>query len=46
MVNCFRELRKNLKGYLVTGSQVEKLLALLLESGAIYCAIWVSHTHP
>ncbi|KAM5535325.1 hypothetical protein V8D89_011010, partial [Ganoderma adspersum] len=35
--------RWRLKGYLFTnigGSQVEKFLALLTESGAIYCAIW------
>lgn len=39
-----RQLRRRLRGYLVAkfgGSQVEKLLAVLIESGAVYCAIWV-----
>lgn len=27
------------------GSQVEKLFSLLIESGAVYCAIWVSLRH-
>ena len=36
-----RQWRRNFKGYLVSGSQVEKLLVLLIESGAAYCAIWV-----
>ena len=40
-----RQWRRHLKGYLVSGSQVEKLLALLIESGAAYCALWVSHLH-
>ncbi|KAI1791468.1 hypothetical protein LXA43DRAFT_430451 [Ganoderma leucocontextum] len=35
------ESRRRLRGYLVAGgSQVEKLFALLIESGAVYCAIW------
>ncbi|KAI1781837.1 hypothetical protein LXA43DRAFT_597966, partial [Ganoderma leucocontextum] len=35
------ESRRRLRGYLVAGgSQVEKLFALLVESGAVYCAIW------
>ena len=41
-----RESRRRLQGYFVAkvgGSQVEKLLALLIESGAIYSAIWVSY---
>ncbi|PIL28079.1 hypothetical protein GSI_09832 [Ganoderma sinense ZZ0214-1] len=36
--------RRRFKGYLVAkvgGSQVEKLLTLLIESGAIYSAIWL-----
>ena len=40
-----RESRKRLHGYFVGGSvasQVEKLFALLVESGAIYCALWAS----
>ena len=40
-----RQSRKRFKGYIVAkigGSQVEKLLLLLIESGAIYSAIWVS----
>lgn len=41
-----RESRRRLKGYLVSGSQVEKLLALLVESGAVYCAMWVSGLLP
>ena len=47
-----RESRKRLRGYFVGGSvasQVEKLFALLIESGAIYCALWVSlflEPHP
>ena len=41
----FRESRRRLKGYFVAGSQVEKLPALLVESGAVYCAIWVSCIH-
>ncbi|PIL28078.1 hypothetical protein GSI_09831 [Ganoderma sinense ZZ0214-1] len=38
-----RQSRRRLKGYLaanVGGSQVEKLLTLLIESGAIYSGIW------
>ncbi|KAM5535101.1 hypothetical protein V8D89_011187 [Ganoderma adspersum] len=38
------ESRRRLRGYFVAGtraSQVEKLFSLLIESGAIYCAIWV-----
>ncbi|KAI1786143.1 hypothetical protein LXA43DRAFT_1034827 [Ganoderma leucocontextum] len=39
------ESRRRLRGYLAaqrrgSGSQVQKLLALLIESGAVYCAIW------
>ncbi|PIL25996.1 hypothetical protein GSI_11750 [Ganoderma sinense ZZ0214-1] len=37
------ESRRRLRGYLIAkagGSQVEKFLALLVESGAIYSAIW------
>ena len=37
-------------GYLVAGgagsAQVQKLLALLVESGALYCAIWVRPCPP
>lgn len=40
-----RQWRRNFKGYLVSGSQVEKLLVLLIESGAAYCAIWVISLH-
>ena len=29
----------------MAGSQVEKLFVLLIESGAVYCAIWVSQPH-
>ncbi|PIL26825.1 hypothetical protein GSI_11086 [Ganoderma sinense ZZ0214-1] len=38
------ESRRRLREYLVAkvgGSSVEKLLALLIESGAIYSAIWL-----
>ncbi|PIL28972.1 hypothetical protein GSI_09019 [Ganoderma sinense ZZ0214-1] len=38
------ESRKRLRGYLVAGpraAQVEKLFALLIESGALYSALWV-----
>ena len=45
LTEVLRESRRRLKGYLVAGSQVEKLLALLLESGAIYCGIWVCSVH-
>ena len=43
-----RQSRRRLRvyGYLVTGSQTEKLFALFIESGAVYCAIWVSHLSP
>ena len=44
----FRQSRARLKGYLVAkvgGSQLEKLLSLLIESGAIYSAIWVCGLH-
>ena len=41
----FRESRKRLRGCLVVGSQVGKVLLLLFESGAVYCAIWVSFVH-
>ncbi|KAM5536427.1 hypothetical protein V8D89_009863 [Ganoderma adspersum] len=37
------QMRRRLRGYLVAkigGSQVEKLFAVLIESGAVYCAIW------
>ncbi|PIL28064.1 hypothetical protein GSI_09817 [Ganoderma sinense ZZ0214-1] len=37
-------LRRRLRGYLVAkvgGSRTGKLLSLLVESGAVYCAIWV-----
>lgn len=40
-----RVSRRVLKRYVVAGttaSQVEKVLSLLVESGALYCAIWVS----
>ena len=40
-----RQWRRHLKGYIVSGSRVEKLLALLIESGAAYCALWVSGPH-
>ena len=40
-----REQRRHLKGFLISGSQVEKLLILLMESGAAYCALWVSGLH-
>ena len=40
-----RQWRRHLKGYLVSSSQVEKLLILLMESGAAYCALWVSGLH-
>ncbi|KAM5536435.1 hypothetical protein V8D89_009871 [Ganoderma adspersum] len=39
------QMRRRLRGYLVAnfgGSQVEKLFAVLIESGAVYCAIWVA----
>ncbi|PIL28058.1 hypothetical protein GSI_09810 [Ganoderma sinense ZZ0214-1] len=35
--------RRSLRGYMVAkygGSQIEKLFAILIESGAVYCAIW------
>ncbi|PIL28060.1 hypothetical protein GSI_09812 [Ganoderma sinense ZZ0214-1] len=38
------ESRTRLRGYFVGGSitsQIEKLFALLIESGAIYCAFWI-----
>ena len=37
-----RKSRRRLKGYLVAGSPTEKLFALLIESGAVYCTLWVS----
>ena len=40
-----RESRRRLKKYLAAStqaSQVEKLFSLLIESGAVYSAIWVS----
>ena len=43
-----RKCRRRLKGYLaakVGGSQVAKVFAILVESGAFYCAIWVSVRH-
>ena len=44
------EARRRLWGYLVAGgagsAQVQKLLALLVESGALYCAIWVRPNPP
>lgn len=43
--SSLRKSRKRLRGYFVGGSiasQVEKLIALLIESGAIYSALWVS----
>ena len=39
-----REARMRLRQYIVAGpvaSQMEKVFALLVESGAVYCAIWV-----
>ncbi|KAI1791474.1 hypothetical protein LXA43DRAFT_889216 [Ganoderma leucocontextum] len=42
------EARRRLRQYIVAGpvaSQVEKVFALLLESGAAYCALWV-RLHP
>ena len=44
----YRQSRRSLKRYIVTGamvSQTEKVLSLLVESGAIYSAIWVSFVH-
>ena len=40
-----RQSRKRIRGYFVGGSvasQVEKLFSLLIESGAIYSALWAS----
>ena len=43
-----RQSRRCLRryGYLVTGSQTEKVFALLIESGAAYCVIWVRSLSP
>ena len=44
-----RQRRKALKQYVVSGtaaSRTGKMFALLVESGVIYCAIWVSLTTP
>ena len=38
-----------LRQYIVAGpvaSQMEKVFALLVESGAIYCALWVRPSSP
>lgn len=44
-----RTSRMRLKGYLVAKaggpSRAEKLFSILIESGTVYCAIWVSVLH-
>ena len=49
MFTICRQSRRNLRRYFVTGpraSQVEKVFSLLVESGMIYCALWVSIKSP
>ncbi|KAM5536751.1 hypothetical protein V8D89_009590 [Ganoderma adspersum] len=38
---AYKASRRRFRGYLSGRSQVGKLFALLIESGAIYCAMWV-----
>lgn len=43
-----RRSRMVLKRYMVTGamsSQMEKVLSLLVESGTLYCTLWVKSQH-
>lgn len=49
MVILCRKSRRILKRYIVIGtmvSQMEKVFSLLVESGLIYCALWVSPEIP
>lgn len=43
--DLFRRHRRSVRAFLGTGNrktQAERLMALLVESGALYCFIWVS----
>jgi hypothetical protein len=44
LTNCTRQHRISIKKYMGEGSvsmRVEKVFALLIESGFVYCCLWV-----